>query len=351
MLNRIQLVNLKTIAIFIFVNILPSLLFLNFYKINPSDYFGCQTILDSILFLFIYITYKEQNKDKAWLKCQSFALLIFYSLDNLSYLLLYKFNFNYFLLGKLISFFSIQILVFCNKYFQYIKTESLWLSNIFIAVKWVFIYRIGRFYQMFFRGTSLNDKLCVSTSYFFREIDDYKSKLLDYCKSDEFAPPLRVLCAGCATGQEAYSISAYCLANHIPVKIVGIDLSKKAIFTAKKAKYIMEEELRSMDDDTKSIFLTRYKKYFVFDTNHVAPIKKVISQVEFKVEDATMIIYEKEFDFVFARKMLYYLSKKDQLKAIINFKKALNSEVTPSKNLIFCESTYRRISNLPNLMY
>ena len=89
---------------------------------------------------------------------------------------------------------------------------------------------------------------------FFRDVDQLRSALetLVPPRAASLPPhqPLRILCAGCATGEEVYSVAMLALdVLHVlwgrPVEIVGVDLSPKAISAAADGLYRSESLCRA----------------------------------------------------------------------------------------------------------
>lgn len=160
----------------------------------------------------------------------------------------------------------------------------------------------------------------VSFSYLFRDIRDYVGPITQ--EFSQFGEPIRILSAGCATGQEAYSIAIICHARGIPVSIVGIDLSPHAIQVAAQGRYALEQEkLRSRAEDTLEAadHIDHYARYFVScdKTTHLREVHPDIKRlVRFEVADVCQLPFDGEFDFVVCRKMLYYLLRAEQVRAL-----------------------------------
>lgn len=92
---------------------------------------------------------------------------------------------------------------------------------------------------------ALAEQLTVGETYFFREprqIDAFIEVVLPTLLRQRGGQPVRVLSAGCATGEEAYSL-AIAIAERLPgvaasqLKIVGLDVNPAAIRKARRAQY------------------------------------------------------------------------------------------------------------------
>ncbi|HWE28468.1 MAG TPA: CheR family methyltransferase, partial [Polyangia bacterium] len=105
----------------------------------------------------------------------------------------------------------------------------------------------GRYLQALEGGASdelgaLAEQLTVGETYFFRNLDQLRA-CTELCLGERQRAlagrrPLRILSAGCASGEEAYSLAIMTreqLAD--PVQIVAIDLNPAAIAKAKRGRY------------------------------------------------------------------------------------------------------------------
>lgn len=162
---------------------------------------------------------------------------------------------------------------------------------------------------------ALINALTIKVSYFFRNPFVFEAlreivlpELLDAFKNDV----LRVWCAGCARGEEAYSVAI--LFKEIidkeafspKVFIIGTDIDKSALEDAKKAVY-------------KTDSLTEIKKgyldrYFDFKDGDYCLKDEIKSQVTFAYHDVTTLTTPKEgvfsdYHLILCRNVIIYFSR------------------------------------------
>ena len=224
------------------------------------------------------------------------------------------------------------------------------LSRLLLSsgMRWRLRLRLGQIFQWVERMTGVKMRftrgMLVSFSYLFRDVSDYEPRL-----SEAFAQqkkPLRILCVGCATGQEPYSVAIVCQDLGIPVTVVGIDLSSQAVETARAGLYDLErEKVRSLDVDTVAVadLIDRYSKYFEpigANTGTQRIVKIIRDRVDFQVADICNMPFCDEFDFVICRKMLYYLPAQNRKLALVRMEAALKKNV--SQNCILFDAYTRK---------
>ncbi|GAJ03782.1 unnamed protein product, partial [marine sediment metagenome] len=189
------------------------------------------------------------------------------------------------------------------------------------------------------------------TSYLFREFKDYAPIINSYYLNGNTSDIIKILSIGCSTGQEVYSLAIYCLEHNIPCEIMGIDLSESAIQKAKKAEYSLSYELQKNLENLGSEWNNHYKKYFTITGDSLSPNTNVKQRVRFRVEDSSKLNYFSEFDFIIARKMLYYLPEKNLRDTIDSIKKALKSGLDYSQHILIDDFTYHKIPALKQMIY
>lgn len=150
------------------------------------------------------------------------------------------------------------------------------------------------------------EPLVNGETYFFR-YPIYLEILLEMMKAraeKEFQPRFRVLCAGCSTGEEAYSIAFTLLETARKMKckleIRGVDLRTKAVEIARAAVYF-KWSLRNMGKpEQKRFLITREDGAWEV----AEPYRSV---VEFKVHNLVESLEEKPFDAVLLCNVLIYM--------------------------------------------
>lgn len=157
----------------------------------------------------------------------------------------------------------------------------------------------------------LSTRFLISFSYLFRDMDDYREPIVAYWSRRR--APLRILCVGCATGEEAYSVAVVCRDMSVPVSVLGTDLSPAAVATARRGIYDLEQQKawsRGPDTPDAAARIERFARYFdpvPGEARRRAVRDDIRRDVTFEVMDVCDLPYAGEFDFVICRKMLYYL--------------------------------------------
>ncbi len=113
---------------------------------------------------------------------------------------------------------------------------------------------------------ALAEQLTVNETFFFRNSDNFLALaeivLPERIRAQAHTKQLRILSAGCSSGDEPYSL-AIMVREALPnigdwdVKIIGIDINPAILVKAKQARY-SEWSLRATSEDVK-------KRYFVAD--------------------------------------------------------------------------------------
>lgn len=162
---------------------------------------------------------------------------------------------------------------------------------------------------------TLMDALTIKVSYFFRNPlvfealqDIVLPELLDTFKNDV----LRIWCAGCARGEEAYSVAI--LLKEIldkeafspKVFIIGTDIDKAALEDAKRAVYKTDSLL-----EIKKGYLDRY---FVFEDSLYRLKDEIRSMVTFSYHNVTTLTTPKEgifsdYHLILCRNVLIYFNR------------------------------------------
>jgi chemotaxis protein methyltransferase CheR len=176
----------------------------------------------------------------------------------------------------------------------------------------------------------LAELLTVGETYLFREPKQLEA-LVDVVLPARLrargGKPLRVLSAGCATGEEAYSL-AIAMAERAqvlgapPSKVVGVDVNPAAIRKAQRARY-SAWAFRAAPQGLR-------ERWFA-DVAGEAEVRREIRQlVTFEERNLLtgdpMFWADGAFDVIFCRNVLIYLSRERMLEVIERFARA----ITPS---------------------
>lgn len=187
----------------------------------------------------------------------------------------------------------------------------------------------------------LFEELTVNETYFFREnssLELFTEKCEEYFKKDEDTK-LKILCAGCSTGEESYSILLSLMLKGIDIDKIQLDcfdISEKAIEFAKRGKY----KGRSI----KNIKNFNVDKYFLNDGDSLVIKTKLRDKIHFFTFNMLDIdLLEKKYDIIFCRNLLIYFTKekKEQVLKLIYEKLTKNGLLFMGKT-----ETIDRKSNL-----
>lgn len=168
---------------------------------------------------------------------------------------------------------------------------------------------------------ALLDLLLVSETWFFRDatafeyiIHYYKEKWIDIFTKLRKKRPLRILCVGCSTGEEPYSVAMRLLdagvsSRHFTVD--AVDISESAIQRGRSAIY----GSRSFRGKDSSVI----ERHFNTNGNHYQLRPRVASLVNFSVANLLDTSYwygHHTYDIIFCRHLLIYLQPTSQKEAL-----------------------------------
>ncbi len=159
----------------------------------------------------------------------------------------------------------------------------------------------------------LAEKLTVAETYFFRYWDHFRAfvevVLPEYADAAGRSHELRILSAGCASGEEAYSLSILIRERRFAsedgrVSIVGIDVNPAVIQKALRARY-SAWSIRDTPPDLRA-------RYFRLDGGEIALKDDVRSSVRFEernlIEPDPAFWRPNAFDVVFCRNVTMYFA-------------------------------------------
>jgi chemotaxis protein methyltransferase CheR len=168
----------------------------------------------------------------------------------------------------------------------------------------------------------LVDLLTVHETYFFREynqLEVFANTMLNPYAQKKMDKSIRILSAGCSTGEEAYTLAIIlqeCLDNFADyhVEIVGVDISPVVLKKAMKAYY----STRSV----KFIPDVYREKYIQPDNGLYTVRKEILPRVVFSQANLTSLSDLRScgiFDFIFCRNVLIYFNAEQRSQIIGNF--------------------------------
>lgn len=159
----------------------------------------------------------------------------------------------------------------------------------------------------------LASQLTVNETFFFRNADNFRALaghvMPERIRAKGQTRTLRILSAGCASGEEPYSL-AMMVRDALPdferwdVQIVGVDLNASMITRAAEARY-SAWSLRATTEDMRRRYFRTEAKDFV-----LAP--EVQAMVDFRegnlVEDDALLWQPERYDLVFCRNVIMYFT-------------------------------------------
>jgi chemotaxis protein methyltransferase CheR len=176
----------------------------------------------------------------------------------------------------------------------------------------------------------LIEALSISVSEFFRDasVFEYFRKTvipaLIQDKRRKNQKIIRIWSAGCASGEETYSIAILMrdflganLGNFL-IFVHGTDIDDESMEKAKKGEYTFEE--------VKNIGKGFLSSYFIFDSGKYRVSDKIKGIVNFEKHDLVSGKPLAHFDVIFCRNVSIYFSRDMHKKLYMDFYNALNND-------------------------
>ena len=175
------------------------------------------------------------------------------------------------------------------------------------------------------------NRLTINETYFFRDfpqLQGFAEHILpEMIKVKEAAGQrtLKVWSAGCATGEEPYTL-AIILMEMIPdfekwkIQIMGTDINTRVLDLANKGLY-NSRSIKDVPHDYLDRYFTKRGSMYSVNLN-------VKSMVKFKIlnlSDRSMFKELKDFDFIFCRNVLIYFDTLSRFKVLDSFYNTLRS--------------------------
>lgn len=173
----------------------------------------------------------------------------------------------------------------------------------------------------------LVDTLTVNVSEFFRNPETFRiiekeviPAIVKY-RSESLIRSIRIWSAGCAAGEEAYSLAILLHRtlktdfNKYRIKIIGTDIDAQSLEKARKGVY-SESSLKNLDLSTK-------ERYFLKQGDTYQVINELKSVTQFKRHDLISDPIIDRFDLIVCRNVIIYFKKEIQEQLQLNFYKAL----------------------------
>jgi chemotaxis protein methyltransferase CheR len=174
---------------------------------------------------------------------------------------------------------------------------------------------------------TLAQALTVVETFFFRNADNFRAfterVLPDRIRAQASTKRLRILSAGCASGDEAYSV-AILVREALPdlaswdVQITGIDINLSMLTKATRARY-SAWSLRATSDDAKRRYFRADGRDFILEP----AIQQMVTFEERNLVDDDPVFWATGYDIVFCRNVIMYFTPEVMRHAISMFSGAL----------------------------
>lgn len=184
--------------------------------------------------------------------------------------------------------------------------------------------------------TRLIDNLTIQVTEFFRNPEAWHvireeviPKIIEQKKNREIMnnglkPGLRIWCAGCATGEEVYSVAM--LAEHLlderkidlEVNVWGTDIDGESLLRAEQVVY--------KPVVTKTVPEDMLNKYFYYDDEGYKVIPSLRKRVYFRLHNLVSDDPLKQMDLILCRNVAIYFTRPLQEKIFMDFCNGLNDK-------------------------
>lgn len=175
--------------------------------------------------------------------------------------------------------------------------------------------------------SALARELTVGETYFFRQLDQFHA-LRDVAVPERLSArggggTLRLVSAGCSTGEEAYSLSIVLREHGLPAgvepSVVGLDLNPDALAKAARAIY-SPWSLRETPADVRERWFTREGREFRL----AGPARDGVRFAEHNlVTEAPRLLPPRSVDVIFCRNVLMYFTPAQAAAVVERFSRAL----------------------------
>ncbi|HET7893360.1 MAG TPA: CheR family methyltransferase [Candidatus Sulfotelmatobacter sp.] len=175
----------------------------------------------------------------------------------------------------------------------------------------------------------LASQLTVAETYFFRGPEHFSAlrsiAIPDRLRAMESRRELRILSAGCASGEEAYSVAIVLqeeLPQACPTKVVvkGIDINPIMLARAKRAEYSVWALRETSEQMQRKYFQARSDSYRL-DARICAMVN--FEEANLAVQDGADWDRADYYDVIFCRNVLMYLVPEAALQAVARLTRAL----------------------------
>jgi chemotaxis protein methyltransferase CheR len=169
---------------------------------------------------------------------------------------------------------------------------------------------------------ALARELTVGETYFFRNIEQFRALaevVLPERGKIHAQRPLRVLSAGCASGEEPYSVAMMTEERGFEVSILAVDLNPAVLEKAKRGRYT-PWALRETPTETRRRWFQADGRDLILDPALRSTVKFDCANI---AEDDSGIWQQGTYDAVFCRNVLMYFSPEQMRAAVARIARSL----------------------------
>jgi chemotaxis protein methyltransferase CheR len=176
----------------------------------------------------------------------------------------------------------------------------------------------------------LMDVITIKETYFFRELDQMRTlvnEVIPALRQRKGEDSIKIWSAGCATGEEAYTLAMLCREKGYElgtsqIEIFANDISQEAIQKAKRGIY-RQTSFRATDDAYLARFFTKLDdgSFKIDDT-----LRESLNFFCINLLDKNRLTFLPMFDVIFCRNVIIYFDDASKRKVIGNFYKKLHSQ-------------------------
>lgn len=170
----------------------------------------------------------------------------------------------------------------------------------------------------------LSKELLISVTNFFRDKEAFeaiRSYICDIVENKKEGENIRLWVAGCATGEEAYSLAILFLEEmrrqnkELSIQVFGTDIDDNALAVARKGSY-STHSISSLDSEL-------VEKYFRFEEDSFYPSKKLRDIITFSRQDITRDPPFLHLDMISFRNVMIYFNTELQQRVLSLFRYSL----------------------------
>lgn len=171
------------------------------------------------------------------------------------------------------------------------------------------------------------DLLTIHETYFFREEQQLKTLseeiIPEICKRKGDDRNLRIWCAACSTGEEAYTVSMLLHESmelrDWKIEIIGTDISQRVLFSARRGVY-QSSAFRSMDPK----YIGRYFHKEQGGYRIIDDIRRNVNFLHMNLLDENKVSLLNPIDIILCRNVIIYFDMESKKKLVDTFYRKLN---------------------------